>query len=106
MRAGPPSRGSAKSLGRDAAAGGVPVMGGRCAGTALVRDHGGSHTCEVTAEEPCPPRHHHRLTLPLAILLTSLTSPKTPATSRRVCWPCWAGSLPPGHAGGGTAGWA
>jgi len=35
---------------------------------ALAGDHGGCHICQVTAEEPCPLRHHHRLTLPSALL--------------------------------------
>lgn len=56
---------------------------------ALVGDHGGSYTCPVTAEGPCPPRRHHRLTLPLAIWLIW---PAGPLKTRRACWRCWPGS--------------
>lgn len=54
-RRGPaPGRGSAKSSDGDAGMVACGRWANRSAGTALVRDHGGCHTCQVTAGEIMP----------------------------------------------------
>ena len=52
------------------------------------------HASQIAAEGPCPPRHHHRLTLPSA---TWLTWPKAPAEDAPGLLAVLAGVADPRH---------